>query len=103
MCLPQGSSELNHISGLAKGSSADPQYNLSGIVQVSTLTENPFIGVSINYRLGVWGFLQTPVILGEGSSNAGFLDQRIAFAWVKENIAAFGGDPSRITICKSCT
>jgi carboxylesterase type B len=73
---------------------------MSGIVHTSTLTDNPFIGVSINYRLGVWGFLQTPVILAEGSSNAGFLDQRMAFAWVKENIAAFGGDASRITICR---
>ena len=54
--------------------------------------------VSMNYRLGVWGFLQTPQLLAEGNSNAGLLDQRLAFRWVKENIAAFGGDPDRITI-----
>lgn len=54
--------------------------------------------VSMNYRLGVWGFLQTPQLLAEGNSNAGLLDQRLAFRWVKENIAAFGGDPNRITI-----
>ncbi len=52
----------------------------------------------MNYRLQVWGFLQTPQILAEGSSNAGLLDQRMAFRWVKENIASFGGDPERITI-----
>jgi carboxylesterase type B len=52
----------------------------------------------MNYRLGVWGFLQTPQLLAEGNSNSGLLDQRLAFRWVKENIAAFGGDPDRITI-----
>ena len=84
--------------GLTTGSSADPQYNISRIVNTSTTTANPFIGVSINYRLGVWGFLATPLVLAEGSSNAGLLDQRLALQWIQENIAAFGGDPSRVTV-----
>jgi len=46
----------------------------------------------MNYRLGVWGFLQTPQVLAEGSSNAGLLDQRMALRWIHENIAAFGGE-----------
>lgn len=46
----------------------------------------------------MWGFLQTPQLLAEGNSNAGLLDQRLAFRWIKENIPAFGGDPDRITV-----
>ncbi|KAG8629734.1 hypothetical protein KVT40_001353 [Elsinoe batatas] len=84
--------------GLTVGSTADPQYNISGIVNTSTSTTNPFIGVSINYRLGVWGFLAAPTVLAEGNSNAGLLDQRLALQWVQENIGAFGGDPARVTI-----
>jgi carboxylesterase type B len=84
--------------GLTLGSTADPQYNLSGIVEASTLTGNPFIAVSMNYRLGVWGFLNTPVVHAEGSSNAGLLDQRLALRWVQENILSFGGDPTRVTV-----
>ncbi|KAI2637565.1 alpha/beta-hydrolase [Xylaria nigripes] len=84
--------------GLSTGSTADPQYNLSGIVRVSQEIGQPVIAVSMNYRLGQWGFLQTPQILAEGSSNAGLLDQRLAFHWIQENIAAFGGDPGRVTV-----
>lgn len=84
--------------GLTVGSTADPQYNISGIVKTASDSGQPFIGVSINYRLGVWGFLQTPAILNEGSSNAGLLDQRLAMRWVQENIAGMGGDPDRVTI-----
>lgn len=58
----------------------------------------PIIAVSMNYRLALWGFLQSPQILAEGSSNAGLLDQRLALRWISENIASFGGDPSRVTI-----
>ncbi|CAN8096672.1 unnamed protein product [Discula destructiva] len=84
--------------GLYTGSTADPQYNLSGVVKVSQDMGQPVVAVSMNYRLGMWGFLQTPTLLAEGSSNAGLLDQRLALQWVQENIAAFGGDPSRVVV-----
>ena len=84
--------------GLDTGSTADPQYNLSGIVQRSQDLGKPIIAVSMNYRLAMWGFLQSVQIQAEGSSNAGLLDQRMAMRWVQENIAAFGGDPDRVTI-----
>ncbi|KAH7065374.1 carboxylesterase [Macrophomina phaseolina] len=84
--------------GLYAGSGADPQYNLSGIVRTSQDVGQPIIAVSINYRLSIWGFLQSQQILAEGSSNAGLLDQRMALRWLQENIDAFGGDPTKVTV-----
>jgi carboxylesterase type B len=84
--------------GLYAGSTADPQYNLSGVVKVSQDLDQPVIAVSMNYRLGMWGFMQNTQIVGEGSSNAGLLDQRLALHWIQENIAAFGGDPKQVVI-----
>src|SRR5262249_27153046 len=55
-----------------------------------------------NYRLGVFGFLAHPELSKESDRNAsgnyGILDQITALEWVKNNIAAFGGDPGRVTI-----
>lgn len=87
-----------HGGGLNAGSSADPQYNLSGLVRVSQDIGRPMIAVSMNYRLSMWGFLQTPQLLAEGSSNAGLLDQRLALHWIQENIADFGGDAGKVVV-----
>ncbi|KAH6670497.1 carotenoid ester lipase-like protein precursor [Halenospora varia] len=84
--------------GNTQGGNSDPRYNLSFIVQQSVSTNNPFIGVSINYRLQAWGFLFGNEIMKAGSANMGNFDQRLALHWVQENIAAFGGDPSKVTI-----
>lgn len=56
--------------------------------------------VTLNYRLGVFGFLSTPVLDSEGheSGNYGLMDQQAALRWVQKNISAFGGDPSDVTI-----
>ena len=57
--------------------------------------------VTVNHRLGVTGHLHLADIAGEefaGSANAGFLDIVAALRWVRDNIAAFGGDPSNVTI-----
>ena len=52
------------------------------------------VHVGINYRVGIEGFLY----LGEGHDNLGLRDQTAALEWVQRNIAAFGGDPARVTI-----
>ena len=58
--------------------------------------------VTINYRLGIFGFLNHPLLAEESphgvSGNYGILDQIAALKWIHENIAAFGGDPENITI-----
>jgi para-nitrobenzyl esterase len=56
--------------------------------------------VSINYRLGLLGFLANPALDAEGHSfgDYGLLDQQLALRWVKANIAAFGGDPANVTL-----
>ncbi len=52
------------------------------------------IVVTINYRLGALGFLYTPG--GEAQGNYGIQDQLLALQWVQRNIAAFGGDPTKV-------
>lgn len=58
----------------------------------------PFIAVTINYRLSAWGFISSSEVSGSGNTNLGLRDQRLALHWVQENIAAFGGDPTKVTI-----
>ncbi|KAK7734026.1 hypothetical protein SLS53_008021 [Cytospora paraplurivora] len=64
---------------------------------VSWSTE-PFIAVSFNYRIGALGFLPSSLSAKEGVLNLGLKDQILLFEWVKENAAAFGGDPDNITL-----
>jgi para-nitrobenzyl esterase len=67
-----------------------------------TLAQQGIVVVSINYRLGVFGWYASPGLDQESaqhvSGNYGHLDQIAALEWVRRNIAAFGGDPARVTI-----
>ena len=65
------------------------------------LARRGIIVVSVNYRINVFGFMTHPEIVAENPdtpANFGYLDQQAGTRWVKENIAAFGGDPDQITI-----
>jgi len=67
-----------------------------------TLAQQGIVVVSINYRLGVFGFYASPALDGEStehvSGNYGHLDQIAALDWVRRNITAFGGDPEAVTV-----
>lgn len=56
------------------------------------------IVVSLNYRLGVFGFMPHPAFAPEDNGGYALQDQRLALRWVRENIAAFGGDPGNVTL-----
>ena len=66
------------------------------------LAKKGVVVVSMNYRLGVFGFFAHPALAAENpqhaAGNYGLLDQAAAIAWVKRNAAAFGGDPENVTI-----
>jgi carboxylesterase type B len=80
------------------GGTADQRYNLSFIVQNSVEMNKPMIGISIQYRLSAFGLLGGRDILEEGSTNLGYKGQGLALQWINENIGAFGGDKSKVTI-----
>jgi len=98
---PSGTSRDDHLpvyvyihgGGLNNGSSS--QHDGTLIVQRTGV-----LVVTINYRLGVFGWLGLPALTGlQGESgNYGLMDQVAALTWVQHNIAAFGGDPDRVTI-----
>jgi len=80
--------------GFSSGSGDVPVY------EGSALAEKGLVVVNMNYRVGPLGFLAHPELTKESgaSGNYGLLDQIAALEWVRDNIAAFGGDPSRVTI-----
>lgn len=83
-----------HGGGFSGGSGSVPLYD------GSALAARGIIVVSLNYRVGVFGFLAHPALTGEAGSsgNYGLMDQIAALRWVRNNIAAFGGDPAQVTV-----
>jgi para-nitrobenzyl esterase len=82
--------------GLSSGSSN------CAIYDGEDMAKKGVVFVSLNYRVGVFGFMAHPELSKESGHNAsgnyGFMDQMAALRWVQKNIAAFGGDPKNVTI-----
>ena len=85
-----------HGGGFQQGSGALPIYAGDGLAKQGVVV------VTINYRLGVFGFMTHPELTAESghqaSGNYGLMDQIAALRWVQNNIAAFGGDPAKVTV-----
>ena len=84
-----------HGGGYSSGSASEPRHN------GDFLPTKGVVLVTINYRLGVFGFLVTPELVKEGdgaAGNYGLQDMIAALKWVQQNIANFGGDPQNVTI-----
>jgi len=82
--------------GFVAGDGSEPRYD------GESLAKRGLVTVTVNYRLGAFGFMAHPELTKESpnhaSGNYGLLDQQAALRWVQQNIAAFGGDPKKVTI-----
>lgn len=87
-----------HGGGYATGRVYEQVYEPVGLIQESVASGHPVIWVATNYRVGMFGYAASEALHMAKSENAGLRDQRLALQWVKDNIAAFGGDPDDITI-----
>ena len=85
-----------HGGGFIGGSARNTWYDGASLAR-----RGDVVVVTLQYRLGAWGFLELSEIGGQGyeeSGNLGLLDQMAALKWVKQNIRAFGGDPNNVTL-----
>jgi len=82
--------------GYVAGDGSEPRYD------GESMAKQGIVAITVNYRLGVFGCMAHPELTKESphhaSGNYGLMDQAAALAWVRKNIGAFGGDPSRVTI-----
>ena len=81
-----------HDGGFVGGTANDPLFDGAKLAQAGLIV------VTVNYRLGVLGWLTHSALSEGGSGNYGLMDQIAALHWVHDNIAAFGGDPNNVTL-----
>jgi len=85
-----------HGGGFATGTGAEPDYHGANLAR-----GHDVVVVTLNHRLNIFGYLGLGAIGGEAhaaSGNVGMLDIVLALEWVRDNIAAFGGDPGNVTL-----
>ena len=101
MPAPQGAAKLPVLfyiygGGFVAGDGSEPRYD------GESMAKRGIVVVTISHRLGIFGFFSHPELAAESphhaSGNYGLMDQAAALQWVQANIAAFGGDPRRVTI-----
>lgn len=80
-----------------RGSAEDPHWDPDNLITLSRSIGKPVIYVALNFRLSIFGYARLPLLRDQKSLNVGMRDQRVGIQWVKDDIAAFGGDPERIT------
>lgn len=89
---------LVYFYGGGFGAGDGSEYRYDG----ENMAKKGIVTLTVNYRLGIWGFFSHPELTKESpnqaSGNYGYLDQNAALKWVQANIAKFGGDPKRVTI-----
>jgi para-nitrobenzyl esterase len=82
--------------GFVAGDGSEPRYD------GASMARRDIVSVTLSYRLGIFGFFSHPELSAESrhhaSGNYAFMDQTAALRWVRDNIAAFGGDPNQVTI-----
>lgn len=82
--------------GFVAGDGSEPRYD------GESMAKKGIVVVTVNYRLGIFGFFAHPELSAEApykaSGNYGLLDQQFALKWVQKNIASFGGNPKKVTI-----
>jgi para-nitrobenzyl esterase len=89
---------LVYFYGGGFGAGDGSEYRYDG----ENMAKKGIVTLTVNYRLGIWGFFSHPELTKESpnqaSGNYGYLDQNAALKWVQANITKFGGDPKRVTI-----
>lgn len=94
-----------HGGSFIFGSSTHPVFDMVNLVSYGNARGTPVVAVSINYRVGLFGFLASSAIKKDlasnghdGAGNFGLTDQQTALSWIQTHIASFGGDPENVTI-----
>ncbi len=97
-----GGDPLQPVMVWIHGGSHQSGAGSQSLYQANQLVEQGVVLVTINYRLGVFGYIAHPALSADDprgvSGNYGLLDQVAALAWIRDNIEAFGGDPDNVTI-----